>query len=192
MREWFHSRFSFPFIDRFILAFLKQLKIKKDFIMLCNKHVISHILSHLILLVMLQLVVRTVSVGHPTASRAQPNVKHLEGSQIYLFDEWLPKMSFFFFYSTLWLNPSSHHLATNCFPRFQSPLTATQPAVANGQFTLIKYKNSPLLWLITHQVLTSPGEWHRISPLPPGSASFLTVSGLPVGNPSLSVYLMPT
>lgn len=55
--------------------------------MLCNKHVISHILSHLILLVMLQLVVRTVSVGHPTASRAQPNVKHLEGSQIYLFNE---------------------------------------------------------------------------------------------------------
>lgn len=122
MREWFHSRFSFPFIDRFILAFLKQLKIKKDFIMLCNKHVISHILSHLILLVMLQLAVRTVSIGHPTASRAQPNVKHLEGSQIYLVDEWLPKMSFFFFPTPLygWI-PALITLPPTAFPDSSLP-----------------------------------------------------------------------
>lgn len=163
--------------------------------MLCNKHLISSILSHLTLSTMLELVVRTVSVSHTIASQAQPSAKHLEGSQIYLFDEYISKHPYsFFIYSTLRLNPSSHHLATNCFPRFQSPLTPTQPAVANGQFTVMKYKNSPLLWLITYQVLTSPVQWlHAMwfSPLPPGSASFLTVSGLPVGNPSLSVYLMP-
>lgn len=59
------------------------------------------------------------------------------------------------FYSTPQSNPGSHHLTTNCFPRFQAPLVPIQPSAVNCQFTFLKYhRDSPLLWLITQRVLT--------------------------------------
>lgn len=56
---------------------------------------------------------------------------------------------FFFFFLQLCIsqwNLSSHHLTTNCFPRFQAPLAPIQSVVVTCQPIFLKHcQNSPLL-----------------------------------------------